>query len=393
MLEDVPARAWLFLALAVFAYPPAAYLYRHFIHSPSRRDITRPAEDLSWRTPAQFARSIALLSALLAFAVFIFTPAAEQLASSPNFLPFLVAGIGAWALYTVVAGFRSGLIEPFVRGVNQTFERQGQPKRYWASMTWNALVGCFCLWLPFSMQNQMREDRCYDYGSRHSPQDVLSACNELISETDNSNAALGDYRAGRGRAFHNIGNYRDAIADYNEAIRLSPSESYLYYNRALAFARIGNVRSAIADYNIAIRLRPDDADAHLNRGLLFLDTARFDEAAADFTKAHQLDPDDPWPLANRGVAYAWQNDIARAEKDFETIRSVTATQSVVLRGKAILAMNAGDFPAAVERLSEALRRDPKDAWSLQVRSEAYRHLGEHQKRQADIDSLARLRKN
>ena len=148
---------------------------------------------------------------------------------------------------------------------------------------------------------------------------------------------------------------------------------------------------AISDFSAAISFRPNDADAYMERGLLLLDTGRLNEAAADFTRAHELEPKDPWPLANRGITYAWKNEKVRAERDFEAVRAIDPSNQVLLRGEALLAINARDLNSAVSRLSEALSREPGDVWSRGMRADVYRQLGEYEKSRADAEQLAHLR--
>ena len=86
MFDWVPIQVCLLIIIGLIVYQQVVYLYEHLVHAPSRRDITRPREDLSWRTDRQFAKSVAILVALAALAIFIFTPAATEFAHSPNFL-------------------------------------------------------------------------------------------------------------------------------------------------------------------------------------------------------------------------------------------------------------------------------------------------------------------
>ena len=391
MFDDIPVHAWLLILIAIFAYPPAHYLYRHIAASPARRDITQPSEDLSWRTSARLVRSVATLGALAALAIFIFTPAAEQFARSPSFFPILLVSMGAWALYTVPRGLIAGEVQPFVRGLNETYNRQTQPKRFWASLTWNSLLGLLCIGIAYPMyedtKDQPLKDRCYYYDRAVSPQQRIAACDTLIDRPKIADADLADALAGRATSYYRIGDYRRALMDNSNSIRLNPAQSYVRHNRALVYEALGDRPRAVADYDEAIRLDPADPDAYVNRGLIFLDSRDYEKARADFTKAHELDPQDAWALANRGLTYAWTNDHARAEADFKAASSIDPSNPVVLRGKALLAMNAGDVKIAVAHLTAALNANPDDLWSLALRSEAYRVQGEHQKALADREKL------
>lgn len=351
MFDQIPIRAWLLLVIAAAAYVPARYAFQYIAASPSRRDITQPREDLSWRTPAQFARSFGVLCALVALAIFIFSPAAEQFARSPNFWPVLSVCIGAWSLFTVAQGFVTGRVQPFTRGFHETYERRVQPKRFWASLAWNAIVGCLSLWLAYQMNDdatkQSLRDRCFDENNAYSVHEDIAACNTLIGLAE-----------------------PDTISDLVRA-------------RGFAYYRLGDFHRADSDYKVAIRLNPRDSQSYLNRGLIFLDIGNYDEAAANFTRAHELDPKNPWPLANRGITFAHKNNRARAERDFQTVRTIDPSNPVMLRGEALLRMTAGDMRGAADRLTASMIADPDNLWALRKRAELYWELGEQEKSAKD----------
>jgi len=78
----------------------------------------------------------------------------------------------------------------------------------------------------------------------------------------------------------NEGDYKKAIDDFSEAIRLDP-QSGSYSNRGVAYARSGNLTKAFADYNDAIRLNPSNALAYLSRGIAYFEMGDYDKAFAD----------------------------------------------------------------------------------------------------------------
>jgi tetratricopeptide (TPR) repeat protein len=335
-----------------------------------------------------------MLGALVALAVFIFTPAAEQVARSPYFMPFLMGAIGAWALSSVPRGLAAGQIRPIVKGVSSSFERETQPKRFWASLSWNAIFGCLCIWLTYVTLRDVPEEalraRCYDWTTKHSPQEELSACNELLRKRDEQSNDYAGIISARGYAYHRVGDYDRALSDYSTALRIDGDDSYALYNRGLIYQTRGDYKKAIADYTRTIELRPEDADAYINRGTIYLDTGRFKKSIGDLTKAHDLEPRNPEPLALRGLAHAWRYDRQRAGADFAALQTIDPDNPILTQGDALLKMNADDFTGAVQSLTVALNRNPKDAWSLRMRANAYQQLGDAEKSQADADRLALL---
>jgi tetratricopeptide (TPR) repeat protein len=395
MFDDVPVRVWLLLFIAAVAWAPAQYVWRHAARSPSRRDITQPREDLSWRSSDALIRNIAILLGLAILAGFIFTRAAAEFARSPVFLPILMVGLGGFALWSVIKGYLSGIIEPMMRGVSWKFSRAEHPKRYWTSMGWNGLLGGTLLFLSaqqiIEAPTQALRDRCHDWTDVYAATEELAACNRLLAE--HSEIDRSDVLAARGSAFYELGRYRRAALDYDAAIRLDPQDSSSHYNLGLVNERLGDRDRALAHYEAAISVDPKNAEAYGNRGLIFLDTGRFDKAIADFTRAHQLQPKNIQHVANRGMAYASKNDPPHAKLDFEAVRKSEPSNSVVLHGEAVLALRGGDLAGGVRLLSDAITRDPSDAWAFAMRAEAYGHMGEREKMLADGAMVQRLRKS
>ena len=66
---------------------------------------------------------------------------------------------------------------------------------------------------------------------------------------------------------------------------------YAFNTRGVANAILGNIKNAVDDYNEAIRLNPDLRVALLNRGDLYEKQGKLKDALADFEKAgHARDP-------------------------------------------------------------------------------------------------------
>src|SRR5262249_13359369 len=66
----------------------------------------------------------------------------------------------------------------------------------------------------------------------------------------------------RGMAWHNKGDYRKAIEDYDEAIQIDPKNSLYYFSRGDAGAAKKQYDRAIRDFDEAIRLDPNRAYAY-----------------------------------------------------------------------------------------------------------------------------------
>jgi hypothetical protein len=149
MFDRLPMQFWLLILIGVFAYPAVTYVYRHVVRSPSQRDMVHSAEDLTRRSSVRLNFSLIWIVLLVVLAIFIFTPAAAEVAQSPNFLPLLMAALSAFCIYEIVQGFIKGEVMPLTRGGLGPYRRIDQPRRYWASMIWNVMFACLMVFLIF----------------------------------------------------------------------------------------------------------------------------------------------------------------------------------------------------------------------------------------------------
>ena len=97
----------------------------------------------------------------------------------------------------------------------------------------------------------------------------------------------------RGKVLASKGELDRALADFNEVIRLTPTDPWIYAHRGIVWNGKHEYDKAIADFGEAIRLNPKNAEACLGRGDAWLQKADFDKAIADYDQAVKLLPQDP----------------------------------------------------------------------------------------------------
>ncbi len=127
----------------------------------------------------------------------------------------------------------------------------------------------------------------------------------------------------RGRDHYFLGNYDEAIADYNDAIALNPQYAEAFLYRGHAYSRKQDYERALLDYNRAVQLDPKYSDTYSHRGNVYSLRKNYAQAIADYTRAIQLQDDGYTYIdyINRGDAYFHLGDLDHALADFtETIR-------------------------------------------------------------------------
>jgi tetratricopeptide (TPR) repeat protein len=93
-----------------------------------------------------------------------------------------------------------------------------------------------------------------------------------------------------GGAYSDLGQYKEAIENYREAIKLKPDLSKPYYNLGLAYVASNRVADAVAEFQQAVQLKPDYAEAHYNLGVAYLQMGKRPEADAQQRILAKLNP-------------------------------------------------------------------------------------------------------
>ena len=102
----------------------------------------------------------------------------------------------------------------------------------------------------------------------------------------------------RGVTCHDRGDYDQAIADFDEALGLELPDIAtqtigLFFHRGVAYNMKGDHEQAMADFTKALELNPKFANAYLSRGFAYIDQGdqeNFLDAFKDFVKAGECDP-------------------------------------------------------------------------------------------------------
>jgi tetratricopeptide (TPR) repeat protein len=101
-------------------------------------------------------------------------------------------------------------------------------------------------------------------------------------------------------AHNNLGLYlwhtgrtREAIEQYEQALRLRPSYVEAHHNLGLALSREGRLREAVQQFEQVVRLKPDSAEAHRRLGLALRQAGKLEAAIAQFELALWMKPDSP----------------------------------------------------------------------------------------------------
>ncbi|MCC6781059.1 MAG: tetratricopeptide repeat protein [Hyphomicrobiales bacterium] len=218
----------------------------------------------------------------------------------------------------------------------------------------------------------------------------LSACTRIIErgsrEPVKGRAMAYYYRAA---AKGQMGDFADAIRDYDESIRIDPAYSGAYTNRGAALNELGEHDRAIRDLDEAIRLDPKDASAYGNRAFAYDKKGDLDRAIRDYDEAVRLDRT-VLNLGNRAHPLTEKGQYDRALRDLDEALRIAPNEFGVLAFRGFVHLQAGRLDAAIRDLDQAIRLQPRLADGFSTRGETYRRQGNLDRALADVNEAIRL---
>jgi tetratricopeptide (TPR) repeat protein len=143
-----------------------------------------------------------------------------------------------------------------------------------------------------------------------------------------------------------------------------------YVFRAAAFGSYQQFDLAIADFDKAVALQPTNVDTRYNRAVALERKGEFDQALVDLAKVIEARPKDPNGLYERGYVYLKKGEYDRATGDFDELLRTNPQFDKAIRGRAE-AMKAKDNPlspklAAVETTSFPTNSDEQAAYCMET---------------------------
>src|SRR5260370_21566426 len=103
-----------------------------------------------------------------------------------------------------------------------------------------------------------------------------------------------------GNVLENLKRDEEALAAYEQAIRLDPNDADAYNNKGNALYTLNRDEEALAAYEQAIRLDPNEANYYIFKGFALDDLKRYEEVLAAYEQAISLDPNDAYAYLFKG---------------------------------------------------------------------------------------------
>ena len=114
---------------------------------------------------------------------------------------------------------------------------------------------------------------------------------------------MADQLIRRADAYYCNGLYEDAVRQYEKAILLDESESYVWVSLGNSLQAKNEISRAIAAYKKAVEIAPEDRSANYNLGAAFAISKDYNSAVIYFEKVRSLGPESKEELLGGGFSY------------------------------------------------------------------------------------------
>jgi tetratricopeptide (TPR) repeat protein len=194
----------------------------------------------------------------------------------------------------------------------------------------------------------------------------------------------------RGLAFEELGQYEEAMKDFNKAIDLDPQEAYAYNNRGIVYRKLGQFEAAFEDYNKTIELDPQYADTYYNRGYGYERLGQNEKAIRDYTKAIELDPQNAGNYYARGNCYRKLGQYETAIQNYNKSIALDSRYASAYLNRGGSYRLLGQYETAIEDLNKAISLDSKNTYAYFNRGMAYSKLDQYEVAIKDFNKAIEL---
>jgi tetratricopeptide (TPR) repeat protein len=161
-----------------------------------------------------------------------------------------------------------------------------------------------------------------------------------------------------GTALFQDGRLQEAVAHYEQALRIKPDYSQPYNNLGLALVQLGRVEEGIKRYEQALRLNPNWAEAHNDLGVALMQNGRMQGAIGHFQEAVRIKPQYAEAQYNLGVALAQSGRIPEAIEHLGSALRINPDLPDAQYGLGLALEKAGRTSEAIKHYQQAAKLRP-----------------------------------
>lgn len=221
------------------------------------------------------------------------------------------------------------------------------------------------------------------------PETAIGACTRLLNNPRQGVKIPLTFQL-RGIAKLVIGDNDGAIADFTTQLNLHP-DKFGYSLRGGAWADKGNFDNALADANKAIRLDSKFSQGYVNRANIYIDLRDWDKALSDLDEVANDPKSKEYYLLNRGEVFSRSGQYDRAIAEYDKLIKLNPNHTSVFANKGRAWLMKGDLERALSDVNKQLQIKKDSALALVFRGDVYRYLGQYNPALADYGTALKIK--
>ncbi|MFC2069980.1 tetratricopeptide repeat protein [Chloroflexota bacterium] len=172
----------------------------------------------------------------------------------------------------------------------------------------------------------------------------------------------------RGSSLAILGFSREAIACFQESLKINPANAATRYNIGTEFLRQGKLNEAIQEYKEVLRLEPNHHRAYVNLGTIYCQQGNLDEGIKQYEQALRIEPDFAETHLNLGFTYFMQQKFDESLREYKEALRINPNLAELHIKCAVIYYNQGKLDESINEYREAISLNPNHA-------EAHYNLG------------------
>lgn len=226
------------------------------------------------------------------------------------------------------------------------------------------------------------------YLEKNKPKEAIVEFNDAIK----INPGYSESYRKRGKAYFFDSKFNKAISELNKAIKIDPSNELLYLTRGNIYFSEGYHTKAIDDYSKAIEITPNDAILYGLRANAYYKKVKYDKAVDDWNKAMSLEPNNANLYILRGNMYIWKMQYSKARDDYDKAIEIDPSNSVAYLGRGVLNfVYALDDDAACKDFETAIKLNPDNIAAYFYLSNTYYRKHDYDKTWETVNKILELK--
>jgi putative PEP-CTERM system TPR-repeat lipoprotein len=222
---------------------------------------------------------------------------------------------------------------------------------------------------------------------------VAAACLVVGSGCSRSPEAKKAQHLERGEKFFARKDYKDAVIEYRNVLRLEPANEVAIRKLGLAHYQAGELQEAFPYLRKAAELDPQNEDVSLKLATVYLVARRPDDARAQATNVLDRDAKNFAALLLLADSATRPEDVEAALARLESARSTVQDRAPFHIAVGTLYVKKNDAAKAEQAFKEAVARDPKSVAAHTALGQYYALVGDLNRTEEELKAAADLSPN